>query len=283
MTPAEFTEKVCEAYAPIENERLRALIQSLIQHLHTYVKENHLTPSEWEQAWAYFARMAEFTSKDRNEFLLAADILGVSQLVELLNHNRAENEVGYALVGPFFRANAPFRPRGTCIASEETEGPRVKISGRVLHLETGKPIAHATLNIWQTAPNDLYENQDPDQPDMNLRGQFTTDDKGTYELIALMPAAYPVPADGPAGELLSLAKRHPLRPAHLHVIVSAPGFETLITQVFVGGDKLIDTDVVFTASPNMVGRFVKEGDHYQLSYDFQLKAGVSTYPVAPIH
>lgn len=277
-----FTEKVLAAYAKIDNPRLKKLIQTLIIHFHSYVKETNLSENEWEFTWNFLAEMAKFTHKDRNEFLLLADVLGVSQLIEMMNHERPNNMVGYALVGPFYRANATERERGASIASADTKGERVIIKGKVVDLADGKPIPNATLDIWQAATNGFYETQDPTQPDMNLRGKFKADSEGTYELVALMPTPYPVPTDGPVGELLRVAKRHPDRPAHIHFIVSAPGYETLITQVFVEGDEIVQTDAVFTANENMIGNFVKENDHYKLMYDFQLKKGKSIYPKAPI-
>ncbi|HEV2613998.1 MAG TPA: dioxygenase [Gammaproteobacteria bacterium] len=277
-----FTDKVLKAYAAIENPRSKELIQNLIKHLHAYVKETNLSTSEWEFTWDYLAQMAKFTHDDGNEFLLLADVLGVSQLIELINHQRPENTAGFALVGPFYRANAPLRKRGESIASADTQGERVIIKGHVIDIENNQPIPNAVLDTWQGATNGLYESQDPNQSDMNLRGKFETDKNGTYELIALMPTPYPVPTDGPVGELLRMAKRHPNRPAHIHFVVSAPGYETFVTQVFVEGDELVGTDAVFTASENMIGEFKKEKDHYTLQYNFQLKKGKSVLPKAPI-
>lgn len=277
----QFTHRVLEAYSHIENPRTKTLIAALIKHLHAYVKETHLSESEWEFTWDFLARMAKFTSPERNEFLLLADVLGVSQLIETINHPRPKHTVAFALLGPFYRAHAPFRQRGESIASADTLGTRVKISGKVIDIDDGKPITNAILDTWQAATNGFYENQDPNQPKMNLRGKFKTDANGTFELIALMPTHYPVPTDGPAGELLRLAKRFPYRPAHIHFIVLAPGYETLITQVLVSGDKDINQDVVF-ADPSMTGDFVKVDDHYELVYNFQLAKGESICPKAPI-
>ncbi len=277
-----FTDKVLSAYVSIDNPRIKNILQSVITHMHAVVKETQLTGQEWEFTWQFLAKMAAFTSEERNEFLLLADVLGVSQLIELMNHQRDHNAVGFALVGPFYRANAPFRKRGESIASLNTQGERVIITGKVVDISTGRPISNAVLDIWQAATNGLYETQDENQPDMNLRGKFTTDDKGSYELIALMPTPYPVPTDGPVGELLKIAHRHPNRPAHIHFVVSAPGYETLVTQVFVDGDDLVKTDAVFTASENMIGHFRKDKSNYVLSYDFQLAKGKSIIPRAPI-
>ncbi|WAK02270.1 dioxygenase family protein [Methylobacter sp. YRD-M1] len=278
----EFTEKVLKAYSDIDNPRLKSVISILIKHLHACVKEMKVTDKEWEFAWDFMKRMAEKTSPLGNEFLFFADVMGLSQLIEILNHGEQEQPVRVALVGPFFRANAPFRERGASIASNDAPGARVRISGRVFEFENNAPIEGAILDIWQAAANGLYENQDEQQPDYHLRGRFRTDENGTFELIALMPTTYRIPDDGPVGEFLKIAKRPPIRPAHIHVIVSAPGYETLVTQIFVKGDPDIEDDVVFTASQNMVGDFRQEGDAFRLTYDFPLKRGISTMPKAPI-
>lgn len=278
----DITERVLDAYSNIENPRLKSIVSVLIKHLHACVKEMQVTDKEWEFAWDFMERMAAKTSPERNEFLLLADVIGVSQLIETLNHDKPGQPVGFALVGPFFRANAPLRQRGAADVSDDTPGTRVRISGRVFDFKTKAPIEGAILDTWQAATDGLYENQDENQPNYNLRGRYKADKNGSFELIALMPTAYPVPTDGPVGELLRVAKRPPDRPAHIHFIVSAPGYETLVTQIFVKGDKQIEEDAVFTASENMVGDFKKDGDHFRLIYDFPLQRGISTMPKAPI-
>jgi catechol 1,2-dioxygenase len=282
LTGGGFTAKVQNAYSNIENPRLKFIVSDLIKSLHAYVKDTKITDEEWEFAWDFMKRMADITGPERNEFILLADVLGVSQLIETLNHEEPDQPVGYALVGPFYRANAPLREKGSSIASNDTAGTRVRIFGRVLDFENNTPIAGAILDIWQAATNGFYENQDENQPDYNLRGRFRTDVNGTFEIVALMPTAYPAPTDGPVGELLNAAKRSPYRPAHIHFIVSAPGHETLVTQVFVKGDSMIEDDVVFTASKNMIGDFQKEADRYRLAIDFPLKRGESKLPKAPV-
>jgi catechol 1,2-dioxygenase len=281
-TDLGLTDRVLQAYDNIENPRTRRLVLALIRHLHGYVKELQVTDEEFEFAWDFMARAAEKTNPKRNEFILLSDVLGVSQLVETLNHEAPDQPVGFALLGPFYRANAPWRARGAAIASADTPGVRVRISGRVTDYAGQTPIAGALLDIWQAATNGFYENQDENQPDYNLRGRFRCDENGAYELVALMPTRYPLPLDGPVGELLRVAQRPHYRPAHLHFIVSAPGYETLITQVFVKGDQEIATDVVFSAKENMVGDFIQERDHFRLTYDFPLKRGVSKMPKPPI-
>jgi catechol 1,2-dioxygenase len=278
----DFTQRVLNAYERIDNPRLRSIVSSLIKHLHACAIEMRPTDQEFEFAWDFMGRMAAFTGPERNEFLLLADVIGVSQLVESLNHDKPGQPVGFALVGPFLRANAPFREREAADMSDDTPGARVRISGKVYDFDTNVPIEGAILDTWQAASNGLYENQDEHQPDYNLRGRYKSDRNGTFDLVALMPTAYPVPTDGPVGELLRTAKRPPDRPAHIHFIVSAPGYETLVTQIFVKGDKQIEEDAVFTANEKMVGEFKKQGDRFSLSYDFPLRRGISTLPKAPI-
>jgi catechol 1,2-dioxygenase len=276
------TEKALNAYSKIDNTRLREIVAGLIRHMHAFVKEAKPTDKEFETAWTLMAEMTKFTSNERNEFLMLCDITGVSQLVEAINHVRPLSAVGFSVVGPFYRANAPMRKRGESIASDDTKGDRVRISGRVSDLTTNASVGGAMLDLWQAATNGLYENQDKNQPDYNLRGRFRADEMGTFELVALLPTPYPVPTDGPVGELMRLAKRQPNRPAHIHFIVSAPKYETLITQVFRKGDDIIDEDPVFAADGNMIGEFRRDRDQYRLHYEFQLTPGVSTMPKAPI-
>ena len=151
-------DRVLKSYSSIEDPRLRSLVLALIGHLHAYVGETKLTDQEWEFAWTFMGRMAAVPG--RNEFLLLADVLGVSQLIENLNHDRPGQPVGFALIGPFLRAGAPFRKRGDSIASGDTPATRVRVFGKVFDVESGEPLAGAVLDVWQAATNGLYENQD---------------------------------------------------------------------------------------------------------------------------
>jgi catechol 1,2-dioxygenase len=175
------TEKAVKAYSQIADPRLRELTAGLIRHLHAFVKEAKLTGQEFETAWTLMAEMAKFTGDERNEYLLLCDVIGVSELIDAINHQRPRSAVGYALVGPFYRANAPWRKRSQSIVSDDTEGQRVRVSGRVYDLNTRAPVVGATLDVWQASTNGFYENQDPNQPDYDLRGRFQTDGDGTFE------------------------------------------------------------------------------------------------------
>ncbi len=279
-TAESVTRRAIAAQEGIADGRLRALVQGLIKHLHAYVTELRPSDEEYEAAWSFLSEMAERTTPERNEFVLLLDVLGVSQLVDTVAHP-PDGGVGYSAIGPFYRADAPWRERGASIASDDTPGTRVDISGRIYDLETGRGISGATLDVWQAANNGLYENQDPSQPPFNLRGRFAADDAGSFELVGLMPTAYPVPTDGPVGRLLEVAHRAPYRAPHIHFVVSAPGYETLVTHVFVEGDEQIALDVVFIGCDRMLGRFVENGDRRRLDYDFPLKPGASRLPKAP--
>jgi catechol 1,2-dioxygenase len=188
-----------------------------------------------------------------------------------------------AVLGPFYRVDAPVLPNGSSIISaaaldspwyKEAGALLAHISGRVLSAATGRPIRDAVVDVWLAGPNGLYEQQDPDQPDMNLRGRFRTDDEGRYEMYALRPTAYPIPFDGPAGRLLKLLDRHPYRPAHVHFIVTAKGHRPLTTQVFDREDRYTRDDAVFAVKEELLVDFKKrEGDEkarWQLVYDFLL-------------
>lgn len=280
-SPEEVTRRSLEAYDGIENPRVRSLVQGLIKHLHACVRDLRPTDQEYEFAWDFMERMAAITGPQRNEFLVLADLIGVSQLIETLAHPPPAG-AGFALVGPFYRDGAPFRDRGASIASDDTPGDRVRVSGRIFDATTKQPIAGAVIDTWQAATNGLYENQDPNQPDFNLRGRFRTEEDGAFDFGALIPTAYPVPTDGPAGELLRAARRSTYRPAHIHIIVSAPGYETFVTQIFREGDPLIVADPVFAANRDNIGDFERANDVFTLRRDFPMRRGTSTMPKAPI-
>ncbi|PIQ43453.1 MAG: protocatechuate 3,4-dioxygenase [Gammaproteobacteria bacterium CG11_big_fil_rev_8_21_14_0_20_46_22] len=282
MDAKTFTDRVLKQYQQFDDPRAQAITESLIKHLHGFIADTQLTNQEWEMMWEALMDAAKFSAKtNRNEFLLFADVLGISQLVEVANSHRPNNAVGSALVGPYYRANAPMRKLGDAIMSDDTEGERVNIRGTVRDSK-GQGLAGAKLDVWQAATNGLYDIQDPKQPRMNLRGRFIADENGEYHFTALIPTPYPVPTDGPVGVFLAAANRQVYRPAHIHFIVTAPEHETLVTQVFSEGDPLIEQDVVFTADKNMIGDFKRNGDHYELQYDFELLDGESIYPEAPI-
>lgn len=286
-TPESLLPMVLKAMQAAPDARLRQLIASLTTHLHQFVIENQLGEDEFETAVAFLTGIGQTTNATKNEVILASDILGISSLVAMINNPSGEECAAShaALLGPFWRANAPACQQGDNIARAGTPGMTLEVSGLVYGAD-GRPLAGATVDVWQASPVGLYENQDPEQPDMNLRGRFITDDAGRYFLRSVRPAGYPVPTDGPCGDLLRAQKRHPFRPAHLHFMVSYTGHKVLITQVFADDAETLLSDPVFGVTAPLVGHFERLQRDGQplatLTHDFHLKAGEMVFPHPPI-
>lgn len=282
-TPDSVLEMATRSMARTPDPRLRTVMESLTRHLHAFVQEVKLTEEEFERALGFIVAIGQASGEKKNEVVLAADLLGVSTLVALLNNQDPQGESPAALLGPFWRANAPVCDAGESIARSETPGTPLEVTGTVRN-GAGQPIAGATVDVWQASPVGLYENQDESQDDMNLRGRFKTDDEGRFRLRTVRPAGYPVPTDGPCGELLRAQQRHPNRPAHLHFMVSKPGHKVLITQVFADDDENLESDPVFGVTRRLIGRFEpQEGaNHATLQHDFVLEPGEMKFPRPPI-
>lgn len=288
----DVTSFVLRAMAGTDDPRLKAIVTSLVTHLHQFVMETRPSEQEFEFGLRWLAALGQHTNESNNEVVLAADVLGISTLVDLINNDGLQGETMSALLGPFYRGDAPVCAAGDCIARAGTPGPRIYFSGRVTGVG-GAPIAQANLDVWQASPVGLYENQDASQPDLNLRGKFTTDKEGRFAFTSVRPAGYPVPTNGPVGDLLRAQNRAPMRPAHIHFIVSAPGHKTLITQVFFDHAEALEQDVVFGAKQPLVGGFVEhraidpaypgaEPPFFSATYDFKLVPGTPCFPVPPI-
>jgi len=290
-TPESLLPLVQQAMSATPNPRLRQLMQSLTAHLHAFVLENRVSEDEFEAAVAFLVGIGQATGATKNEVILACDLLGVSTLVALLNNPRGDGstESVAALLGPFWRAEAPHCVAGESIARADTPGMPLEVSGTVYGVvdgAQGRPLAGAVVDVWQASPMGLYENQDAAQPDMNLRGRFTTDAQGRYVLRSVQPAGYPVPTDGPCGELLRAQGRQPCRPAHLHFMVSHPGHRVLVTQVFADDSELLLSDPVFGVTAPLVGHFERTQQGGAplalLRHDFHLCAGEMKFPHPPI-
>jgi len=242
-----------------------------------------LTEDEFEQALEFIVAIGHATGETKNEVVLAADILGVSTVVALQNNQDPHGESPAALLGPFWRANAPACALGDDIARSGTPGTPLEVTGTVRDHE-GRPVAGATVDVWQASPVGLYENQDPAQEDMNLRGRFFTDAEGRFRFRSVRPAGYPVPTDGPCGVLLRAQVRHPNRPAHLHFMVSKPGHKVLITQVFADDDENLESDPTFGVTRRLIGRFAlaPDGKSASMHHDFELEPGEMKFPRPPI-
>jgi protocatechuate 3,4-dioxygenase beta subunit len=271
LTEADLTDAVVARLARSEDPRFRAIMTSLIRHVHDFVREVELTEAEWLEAIKFLTATGQKCDDRRQEFILLSDVLGVSMLVDAINHRKPDGATESTVLGPFYVDGAPDLPQGFDIA-HGGPGEPTEVRGRVLTPE-GKPIKGALLDVWQTAANSLYSSQDPKQDLYNLRGKFRSDDKGNYFFRTIKPVSYPVPTDGPVGAVLNAMGRHPMRPAHLHFIVSAPGYETVATHLFVKGDKYLDSDVVFAVKNSLVVDFKSKGDGNGLEavYDFGLK------------
>lgn len=216
------------------------------------------------------------TNDRRDEMLLLTDVLASEALVDGITHVLAEsNATMPAALGPFWRANAPRRQMGDTIVFGIESDQRAFMHGSVVDAVTGEPISNAEIDVWETAPNGKYEQQDEDQIDMNLRGLFTTGADGKYSFYCLRPTTYAIPDDGPAGDLLKLLDRHPMRPAHIHFIVAAPGYSSVITELFDRRDKHVYDDAVFAVRESLIIDFeVRKGDpkaEYTAEYVFKLK------------
>jgi catechol 1,2-dioxygenase len=286
-TPDSLLPLVVEVMSRTPDARLRQLVVSLTEHLHAFVRENQLTEAEFERAVKFMVDIGQATGETKNEVILAADLLGVSALVTMINnqHPQRSGETQSALLGPFWRLNAPSYEHGANIALANEADPKMEVRGRVFDVQ-GQPLAGALVDVWQADPKGMYENQDEAQPDMNLRGRFITDAQGGYFFRTVKPAGYPVPTDGPCGDLLRAQLRQPYRPAHLHFMVSQPGFKVLVTQVFPSGTPFLDCDPTFGVTEALIGNFQevqRDGETLTtLTQDFHLIPGETIYPHPPI-
>jgi hydroxyquinol 1,2-dioxygenase len=258
LTANNITDVALARFGQVANPRFKEIMTSVLRHLHDFVREVGLTPDEWKIAIDFLVAAGHITDEKRNEFILLSDTLGVSALVDLLSHSRQPaGATESSLLGPFYREGVPEMPNGASVA-QATPGEAVIVRGIVTGAG-GKPVADATIDVWQAAPNGLYDLQDENQPDLNMRGKFRTDASGRYEFRSLKPLSYPVPHDGPAGELLLAEGRHPYRPAHIHFIIKAQGHEPLTTALYIAGDPYIESDAVFGAKDTLTVEYHKNG------------------------
>ena len=281
-TEEKITQNVLDSMVQAPDPRLKKVMTSLISHLHTFIREVELTQEEWALGIQFLTRTGHMCDEKRQEFILLSDISGVTMLVDAINHRFPDEATESTIFGPFYREGAPELAMGASI-SKDGRGEPVVVTGRVLSTD-GTPIPDALLDVWETDENGLYEQQDPEQPEMNLRGKFRTDSQGHYCFVGIKPVSYAIPDDGPVGQLLRALGRHPFRPAHIHLLISANGFAPVTTHLFVKGDQYLDSDAVFGTKDSLVVDFIRcdseeEAARYQVSvpfykveYDFVLKA-----------
>ena len=257
MSAAELTAAVIRRLDATPDPRLREVMTSLIRHLHGFVTDVHLTGDEWLAAIRFLTATGQISDDRRQEFILLSDTLGVSMLVDVLAEPSSPGAAGFAtestVLGPFYAAGSPEREYGASIV-ERPSGELAAYTGRVTDTD-GNPIADATLDVWQNADDMLYAVQNPDAPPDNLRGVFRTRPDGSFAFLGVRPTDYPIPDDGPVGGLLARTGRHPWRPAHIHVIVSAPGYQSVATHIFDAGSKYLTTDAVFAVKASLVRTF----------------------------
>lgn len=239
--------------------RLRELLTGLIQHLHAFARETRLTQAEWERAIGFLTETGQTCTDTRQEFILLSDVLGLSMLVETINGDRAAGSTESTVLGPFHMTESPVRELGANIDLVGGGEPCV-VSGRIVSGD-GTPLPGAVLDVWQADGNGFYDVQRPDvQPPGNGRGLFTTDAEGRFWFRTCVPSPYPIPTDGPVGELLKATGRHPYRPAHIHFIASADGHTPVTTHIFVAGSDYLDSDAVFAVKQSLVEDFTLTDD-----------------------
>ena len=253
------TQAVIGRLANCENPRLKEVLTSLVTHLHDFVRETRLTEQEWMQGIQFLTDTGHMCTGQRQEFILLSDTLGVSMLVDAINHNRPEGSTENTVLGPFYVPNSPRYENGANI-NLDGKGEPLVVRGRVLDRD-GKPIAGALLEVWQANADGFYDVQQKGiQPDNNLRGAFTSDANGKFWFRSAKPLYYPIPDDGPVGKLLKLLGRNIYRPAHLHFIVSAPGYDTIVTHIFTPDCPYLTQDPVFGVKETLIADFKKVED-----------------------
>ena len=277
------TDAVLERIAGATDPRIREVSEALVRHLHAFVREVRPTQKEWEYGIEFLTRTGHMCDDKRQEFILLSDTLGVSMLVDAINHPVPEGATETTVLGPFFVQAAPDKQPGDDISSG-MEGDAMIVTGSVSTVD-GRPLAGAVVDVWHSDDDGYYDVQQLDKiGDLAMRGRFHADQNGNFRFWSIKPAPYPIPHDGPVGEMLEVQGRHPWRPAHVHFMISAPGYEQLVTHVFVAGDRYLDSDVVFGVKDSLIREFVKKPPgsapdgrvlntpYYHLNYDFGLKA-----------
>lgn len=292
-SPDDVTNAVLAVMERTKDDRLRAVLRSLVTHLHGFIRETKLTEAEFRAATALIAELGQRTNETHNEVVLMAGSLGVSSLVCLQNNGDAgSRETSQSLLGPFWRLHSPFAKNGDTIVRSDTPGDPLVVRGTVLD-QNGNAVVGAEVDIWHASPHGTYENQDENQADFNLRGKFTTDDAGQFWFRTVKMVGYPIPTDGVVGRLLAAQSRHPYRPAHLHALIVKEGFKVLISQVYDSADPLVDDDVQFGVTRSLLGEFIRHegpnpdypditGPWFSLDYTYHMESGEAVLPRPPI-
>jgi protocatechuate 3,4-dioxygenase beta subunit len=286
----ELTAAVIKSFEETPNPRLKFLMGELVQSLHDFVRKTDLSFGEWEQAIDFLTRTGQKCTSSRQEFILLSDVLGVSMLVDAVNHRERDGATQTTVLGPFYVGEHKPMPHGADI-SANLEGERMFVQSRVTDL-AGKPLAGVPVDIWHADDDGFYDSQKPsyETAGPSLRARFITDADGRFFFRTILPCSYPIPIDGPVGEMILQTRRHPMRPAHVHFLVNAPGYEPLITHVFIEGDKYLDSDVVFGVKDDLISKIeirndatmpdgqAAPGPWHLMTYEFRMKPGKGTAP-----
>ena len=291
FSEADLTQAVVKSFENTPDPRAKFLLQELVKSLHDYERRTDLTFEEWEYAIDFLTRTGQKCTAIRQEFILLSDVMGVSMLVDAVNHRERDGATETTVLGPFYVGEHKEMPHGTDISPQNVTGEKMFVQSRVTDLK-GKPLAGVPVDVWHADDDGFYDSQKPSYATEgpSSRARFVTDSDGRFFFRTILPCSYPIPTDGPVGEMIVQTKRHPMRPAHVHFLVAAKGYEPLITHVFIGGDKYLDSDVVFGVKDELVAKIEKRSDPatpdgkpvpspwHLMTYEFRLKPGGGAAP-----
>lgn len=284
MSSEQITAKVLEAVSGVAGTRVGEILSGVIRHTHDLAREVRLQPGELLAAADFLRRCGDISDEARHEYILLSDVLGLTMVVDTESASVADGALEASVLGPFYRTGAPWEANGANISRGADDGEPTRIHGQVLDI-SGAPVSGAVLDVWSTNCHGLYENVDPAQPDFNLRGRFRSGPDGSYELWTVKPVSYPIPDDGPVGDLLAVTGRHKMRPAHFHVIAASEGYRTIVTELYTDDDPYLGSDAVFGVKPSLIVHYnwiedpeaLEAADrsepYWDLEYDFILTRG----------
>jgi hydroxyquinol 1,2-dioxygenase len=250
------TAAVIDRFKNTPDPRLKQIVTSLVKHLHDFVRDVELTEDEWGKAIAFLTRTGQICTDKRQEFILLSDTLGVSMLVDAINHRFAEGATETTVLGPFYVQNPPEKELGAEIHGG-LKGEPLYVDGSILS-DNGQPVANAIIDVWHSDSDGFYDVQVAELTEPTLRARFHSDAQGRFRFWTILPRYYPIPYDGTVGDMLKATARHPYRPAHVHFMIVAPGHEKLVTHLFVDGDQYLDTDAVFAVKNSLIRDFTRE-------------------------
>ncbi len=290
FSETDLTAAVVDSFKDTPNPRVKLLLQELTKSLHAFVQKTDLTFEEWEFAIDFLTRTGQKCTPIRQEFILLSDVLGVSMLVDAVNHREREGATETTVLGPFYVGEHQVTPHGTDV-SAQLSGEKMFVQSRVTDV-SGKPLAGVPVDIWHADDDGFYDSQKPtyQTEGPSSRARFITDADGRFFFRTIKPCSYPIPVDGPVGEMIHYTKRPALRPAHIHFLVAAPGHEPLVTHVFIGGDPNIDCDVVFGVKDELIATIEERNDPlmpdgkpsptpwHLMTYEFKVRPGGGAAP-----